>query len=63
MATLAMDKSQKAELRGRLYAELAQYLFPKRRAIETRFVDEDGKDRTLDLASVRAYMNSIPDGE
>ena len=28
-----------------------------------RFVGSDGKDRTLDLAAVRAYMNSIPDGE
>ena len=28
-----------------------------------RFVGQDGKDRTLDLAAVRAYMNSIPDGE
>ena len=60
MATLAMDDKQKPELRGRLFAELAQYLYPKRRAIETRFVDEAGNDRELlDLASVRAYMQSV----
>jgi hypothetical protein len=34
-----------------------------KRRYDHRFVDETGKDRTLDLAAVRAYMNSIPDGE
>ena len=34
MAKLAMDKNNSAELRGRMYAELAQYIAPKRRAIE-----------------------------
>lgn len=34
MAILAMDKTQKPELRGRMFAELAQYEFPKRKAIE-----------------------------
>lgn len=35
MAALAMDDSNAPELRGRMYAELAQYLYPKRRAIES----------------------------
>ncbi len=35
MASLAMDESNSPELRGRMYAELAQYLYPKRRAVES----------------------------
>ena len=35
MAALAMDEANAPELRGRMYAELAQYLYPKRRAIES----------------------------
>ena len=30
MATIAMDEANPPELRGRMYAELAQYLYPKR---------------------------------
>ena len=34
MAKLAADENNSAELRGRMYAELAQYVAPKRKAIE-----------------------------
>jgi hypothetical protein len=34
MARIAMDSNQSAQLRGRMFAELAQYVYPKRRAIE-----------------------------
>lgn len=34
MARIAMDVSNPVEIRGRMYAELAAYLFPKRRAVE-----------------------------
>lgn len=34
MARLAMDTTNTPELRGRMYSELAQYLHPKRKAIE-----------------------------
>lgn len=34
MARLAMDKKQPPELRGRMFAELAQYIAPKRKALE-----------------------------
>jgi hypothetical protein len=51
------------ELRARMYAELAQYVHPKRRAVESRFVDSQGKDRyPLDLESVRAYCQNAPSG-
>lgn len=39
MAILAMDEANPPELRGRMYAELAQYLHPKRKATEIK-VDE-----------------------
>lgn len=39
MAQIAMDMANPPELRGRMYAELAQYVFPKRRAVETRVDD------------------------
>jgi hypothetical protein len=34
MSRLAMDPSNSPELRGRMYAELAQYVYPKRKAVE-----------------------------
>lgn len=34
MARIAMDKKNPMELRGRMFGELAQYVAPKRRAIE-----------------------------
>ncbi len=34
MAQLALDPGNSAELRGRMYAELAQYIAPKRKAVE-----------------------------
>ncbi len=34
MARIAMNAKNPAELRGKMYSELAQYMWPKRRAIE-----------------------------
>jgi len=34
MARIAMNKEHPPELRGRMYAELAQYVFPKRKAVD-----------------------------
>jgi hypothetical protein len=34
MARIAMDEQHTPELRGRMYAELAQYVYPKRKAVE-----------------------------
>ena len=34
MARIAMDEANAPELRGRMYSELAQYVAPKRRAID-----------------------------
>ena len=40
MADLAMDANNSPELRGRMYAELAQYVAPKRKAVEHSHADE-----------------------
>jgi hypothetical protein len=34
MARIAMNKVHTPELRGRMYAELAQYVYPKRKSVE-----------------------------
>lgn len=39
MAKIAMNESASPELRGRMYAELAQYLYPKRKATEIKVDD------------------------
>ena len=36
MARIAMDEAHAPELRGRMYAELASYLYPKRKALEIK---------------------------
>ncbi len=63
MAAIAADTRNSVEVRARMYAELAQYIHPKRRAVESRLVDSQGKDRyPLDLESVRAYCQNAPSG-
>jgi hypothetical protein len=47
MATIAMDDANPPELRGRMYAELAQYLYPKRRATEIK--TDDGPRVTFEI--------------
>ena len=56
MAIIAMDNFSPPELRGRMYAGLAQYLYPKRRATEIKTDEGHRKarfnplDRIHDLA-------------
>jgi hypothetical protein len=40
MAEIAMDPSNSPELRARMFAELAPYVFPKRKAIEHSAADD-----------------------
>jgi len=42
MATIAADMAASLELRGRMYAELAQYVAPKRKAVEVSGPGPDG---------------------
>lgn len=51
MARIAMSKKTPLELRGRMYAELAQYIAPKRRAIE----------HSADLPALEALLGQLDD--
>ena len=62
LAEMAADPKRSEVIRFRCAAELLQYIHPKKRSIEQRFVDGEGNDREmLDLASVRAYMQAVPE--
>ena len=51
MALLAMDASNTPELRGRMYAELAQYVAPKRKAVDHSRNEEQPITFNLSLRS------------
>jgi len=42
MAKIAMDKNADLQLRGSMYKELAQYVYPKRKAVEVSGTGEGG---------------------
>ena len=42
MARIAMNAKNPPDLRGRMYSELAQYLFPKRKALEVSTTPAEG---------------------
>jgi hypothetical protein len=44
MAALALDSNNPPELRGRMFAELAQYLAPKRKALS---VEADQREQVI----------------
>jgi hypothetical protein len=52
MARIALDEKNAPELRGRMYAELAQYVYPKRKAVEQSFVDLGCRNRPFMLSDV-----------
>ncbi len=47
MARIAMDAANPIELRGRMFAELASYVYPKRRAVEVK--GDEGPQITFHL--------------
>lgn len=49
MCKIAMDKGNDVALRGRMFAEIAKYVHPQKRAVETRLVDDAGNDRDITL--------------
>lgn len=55
MAQIAMDSSMPPELRGRMYAELAGYLYPKRKATEIKV--DDGPRITFHINTDTANTN------
>jgi hypothetical protein len=50
MAQLAMNPANTPELRGKMYAELAGYLYPKRKAVEVK--SEDGPSVIFQISNV-----------
>jgi hypothetical protein len=63
MAQLAMDEGNAPELRGRMFAELAAYCYPKRRAIEVKAETQPARHVPTKPISFedaeRAYMELI----
>ena len=56
MARIAMDESQPMQLRATMFRELAQYVAPKRKAIEV--TGEDGSPVKTEL-TIREWLDSI----
>ena len=63
MARIALNKKNPVEIRARMFAELAQYRFPKRRAIDMG--TEDGEPFVFQFvgAAALAVRNQQDDGE
>lgn len=55
MAQIAMDTSFAPELRGRMFAELAQYVAPKRKSVE---IDGEEKERIVFNIGIPARQQS-----
>jgi hypothetical protein len=61
MARIAMDPEASLELRGRMYADLAQFVYPKRKAVEQSGPD-GGPLEVLSLAdAIRARRRARMD--
>jgi hypothetical protein len=63
MAQIAMNEKHSPELRGRMFAELAQYIAPKRKAIEHRLGEDEGRlsvAETLRLALDKVKVIESP---
>lgn len=59
MARIAMDETVSAEIRGRMYSELAGYLYPKRKAIDhslTEHVEPEQELSKLEVARRIAFL-------
>lgn len=57
MARIAMDAKQPMSLRAKVYSELAQYLYPKRRAIE--LTGADGSPIELNVSATELLTSRI----
>ena len=61
MARIAMDEANPPELRGRMFAELAQYVAPKRKAVEHSA--EDGSASVTLSWMTRDDVRELPAAE
>ena len=60
MAQIAMNEAHTPELRGRMYAELATYLYPKRKAVELAADPVTPQQSKLVVEFVRAKPQVAP---
>ncbi len=58
MARIAMDESNDVSLRAQMYKELAQYVAPKRKAVEV--TGEDGDPLQMELKSLIEEIQNTP---
>jgi hypothetical protein len=58
---MAMNEKHSPELRGRMFAELAQYVYPKRKAVELKGDPENSvpTDNKLIVEFVRARPTEV----
>jgi hypothetical protein len=58
MARIAMDERTELSLRAHMYKELAQYIAPKRKAVEV--AGEDGDPLQVELKSLIEEIQNMP---
>ena len=63
MARLAMDSKNTPELRGRMFSELAQYVYPKRKAVEVSAQGGGDGDFTLEELLQSYRSRTLGQGE
>ncbi len=67
MAKIAMDRKNRIELRAQMYKELAQYVAPRRKAVEIedeepgRFQVGDARERVYEL--INRHLVAASDGQ
>lgn len=59
MAQIALDKSNAPELRARMFAELAQYIAPKRKAVEIDTGDAHHVVFNIGIPQTIASVNAV----
>lgn len=62
MARIAADPDNPPELRGKMFAELAQYVWPKRRAMEHMGKDGGPMAHSISIEFVPANEGTVPQG-
>lgn len=61
MARIATNEAHSPELRGRMFAELAQYVYPKRKAVELAWDPVTPPQSKLVVEFVRARPTTVED--
>lgn len=59
MMSIAADLEVEVAIRAKMFSELAQYVYPKKRSVENRFVDAEGRDRPLQLSDLDRIASDV----